>query len=171
MTAELYAAVALAIAIVGGLLGGWLTHTVDNTGYARLQVQFADYKTQHAQEVAAAQTAVREELQKEIDQMHADAQANAKVIDDLKVRNAETAAQHDSDAAYLRRVLNSPGKGCPATAGDQVPASPVQPGAAGASGTGSTQEVAIDLCADTKAEDQRNADRLDSLISEIHRQE
>jgi hypothetical protein len=82
---------------------------------------------------------------------------NARVVAGL---NASLTSANAAVADFANRLRNSEARG------RAVSAIANQPGTTTASGTESIRDLA-QLCADTDAEDQRNAARLDALIAEI----
>lgn len=154
-------------ALLAGAGTGWVVHKADSIAYAHLQTTFASYQVQVADAAAAAQKAARDALQAQIDQDHALAANNEQVMNELKTRAAEAQSHYDADRAFIRSLLNSASQSSIAAPGHPLSQAPVDSGSPSASGTSGAQEMAVSLCADTKAEDERNADRLDALIAEL----
>lgn len=151
----------LAAAIIGGCGAGWLVHRLDSASYNKLNAQFADYRAKTEQFANDAEQAYNEALEKELIKIQTTDANNAKAIQDLQNENAHIASDRD----LARRLLVAARRSASGQ-GATVPKAPDQPAAIGASGTDGAQRLA-DLCADTAAEAERNANRLDALIAEI----
>lgn len=154
----------LAAAIAGGV-ATWLTHKADAIGYGRLQNEYSGYQLKVADAERDAQKAAHEALQAQIDQQHTVDRNNEQVMNDLRKRTADAESHYDADRAFISGMLNSASKAAVPASGP-LPQAHGDSGAAAASGTSGAEQVA-QLCADTKAEDERNADRLDSIIAEL----
>lgn len=151
--------------LLAAVAATYATHELDNMRYDRLLTTYASYQAQVAQENANAQQAAREALQRQIDERHAADLNNTQVMNDLKQRMAEADSHRSADAAFIRSLLEQSSQaGVPAS--HPVPAPGHQPGPPAARPPGGAEQVA-DLCADTKAEDEYNADRLDALLAQL----
>jgi hypothetical protein len=163
VTAYLYAAIAL----VGAVLGGLLTHLYDGGRYSHLEVDYANYKTTAASQLAGQQALVRAALQKQVDDAHRIAQENDSALADLHAKLDESDRLRASDRATVRSLLSDAAQACPS--GDRLPKAADQPGGPKPGGKVSVGQLG-DACADLAAEDAHNADRLDTLITEIRGQ-
>ncbi len=153
-------------AALGGFVTGWLTHKADSIELERQKTAMASYKAEVSDAQATAEKAAREALQQQIDERHAADVNNAQVVDDLQKRLTEANSHYDADRAFIAGLLNASSK-APIPPGGGMPAAHDPVGTPAASGTSGSVEVAEQLCAETKAEDERNADKLDALIAAI----
>ena len=151
--------------LLAAVIAGYGVHKLDGARYNALQAKFSQYQAQVALAQEASQKAYTKALQDQIDQKADSDRHNAEVISDLSKKTASAQLRLNSDAAYIRSLLNGPGSN-PSSGSVQMPAPGNQPGATPSSGTGGFEQVA-ELCADTREEDERNADRLDALIAEL----
>lgn len=153
-----------AIAVVGALLGAALTHAVEGGRYAHLETTFANYKAAAASQRAIDELAARTVLQEQIDNAAKVSKENDSVIQDLNAKLASSIAGRASDRTAAQRVFHD-AAAC-STPSNPLPETPSKPAAATPSGKVSLDQLA-NACSDLAAEDERNADRLDSLIREI----
>lgn len=156
-------------AFVGGAAVGWTTHKFDSIELARQRAASEGYKAQVADQDRAAEQKAREALQAQIDQRHAVDRNNEEVMSDLRKRTADAESHYSADRAFIHSLLDSASKN-PTAKSDPVPEGQGGSGTAPAGGSVSSQAMAEQLCADTKAEDERNANRLDALIAEVTKQ-
>ena len=156
----------LLAASLGGAAAVWATHAIDGVEIQRQKNAMTSYQSQVKDAELAAQTAAREALQQQIDQRHAADINNQQVMDDLRKRTSEAESHYDADRAFIAGLLNASSK-APISPSGQVSTTHDQSGTSPAGGTFGPREVAEQLCADTKAEDERNANKLDALIAEL----
>lgn len=154
----------IAAALVAGG-SGYVVHHWDSASYNVLQASFEKYKAEVATAQEASQKAATQALQDQMDEKLEDNRRNGQVIHELLQKSADADARHSADSAYIRRLLNG-SSASTASGSGQVPATGDQPGTIGAGGESGVEQVA-NLCADTREEDQRNADRLDALLAEL----
>lgn len=153
--------------LAAAALGGFLTHRFyDAPAYARLESDFAVFRAQAATDREIAADTAAKALIAQAERHQVDAAHNAQVVNELQQSNTAAAARHAADLVFIHGLLGNCPAAAPAPGGDSVPAPGDLRGAPGAGGTGGAQAVA-ELCTDTKAEDERNANRLDALIAEI----
>lgn len=150
--------------VVGGLVG-WTTHKFDSIELARQRAAFEGYKAQVADQDAKGQEAARNAVQAQATEHEAQEAHNAQVIDELQKRTTEAESHYTADRDLIRGLLESASQN-PTPASHPVPESGHQPQPSVAGRTSGVEQV-VELCAATKEEDQRNADRLDSLIAEV----
>jgi seryl-tRNA synthetase len=159
-----YAPYLIAAALIAGF-SGYTVHHWDTGSYNALQAKFSKYQTEVEEAQEASQKAYTKALQDQIDQKADSDRHNAEVISDLSKKTASAQARLNSDAAYIRSLLNG---SSPNSSSGSVQVSPPgnKPGAAAPGGESGIEQVA-DLCAATREEDERNADQLDALIAEL----
>ena len=159
MTTYLYAA----IAIVGAALGGFLTHLYENGRVGALKLQHANYVAQVAADKAIAQAAANAALQSQLDSFKKVSKENEDVIASLHAKLAQSESQRASDRVTAGRLFHDAAQ---ASCGNPVPKGSGEQGSPKPSGTPSLDQLA-NACSDLAAEDSRNADRLDALITEV----
>jgi hypothetical protein len=155
-------------AALGALVSWWLTHLADSATYSKLATTYASYRAQVADQRAEGEKSAREALQKQIDEEHEHDADNAQIINTLSMRAESAEGQHAVDVAYIRSLLDKAHSATAAAPGRAVLQGGHQPGAAAPGEAASPDAVA--LCADTKLEDQLNADQLDALIQQLQGQ-
>lgn len=157
------------VAALAATGSAWLTHKADNIPYGRLQTTFASFKAQVSAANAAAEKGAREALQAQIDERHAADVNNEQVMNDLRQRTLDAESHRDTDRNLIRGLLFATPRSPAPRPGHPVPQADDQRGIAPA-GPASGPEQVVNLCADTKAEDEWNADHLDGLLAELKKQ-
>lgn len=150
---------AYVLAAVLLVAGGWhMGGLAPRRDLAALQAQGWQQKAQAASAALAA-------TQAQLKTAQATASANASTMQELQSENATIAADRDANVALAQRLLNSAAR--PLPAGGAAVSKAQSGSAAPAASAAGSNESAAGLLADTAAECERNADRLDALIAEV----
>lgn len=134
-------------------------------GGLKPKADLAALQAQGWQEKAQATTVALAATQAQLATAQKTATANASTMQELQSENETIAADRDANVALAQRLLNAaPRPLAPGAAA--VSQTPSGSAAAGTGGEDGHDSPAV-LLADTAAECERNADRLDALIAEV----
>jgi hypothetical protein len=151
-----------AIAVAGALLGGLVAHLFDSGRYSHLQIEYANYKGAVAAQQAIDQLAARTALQAQVDNAHRIAQENDRVLSDLHAKLAESDRLRATDRTTVSSLLrDAAAQTCPT--GNQLPKGPGKPADTGPD----LLDQVSDLLSRLAAEDKANADKLDATNSQL----